>query len=408
MQRVRPSAPQLAGLAPYDPGHLPARACLNANESAYALSAAATCALAQAVCGRLLQRYPDPLARDLRARIAALHGVGEERILVGNGGDELLFDLALAYGGPGRTLLVAPPSFSSYETDARLTGTALCELPRVEAAASDDATFGGGSSTRETHCVSSENGPTGPRRGGGVVSTPTAPDAGTLATFAPDGPALAGRVSQGDIDLVMLASPNNPTGDALTERFVSDLLDASDALVLIDQAYVEFADARFDLVRLLDAHENLAILRTFSKAYALAGARLGYLLASETVIGELCKVRQPYSVDAFSALAGQAALDAQGEVDDAVSATVGERARLSRALALMPGVTVFASEANFVLFRVADAHRIWQRLYDEHGILLRDFSSAPQLTDCLRVSVGTPQENDAFLDALTGLTGGPA
>jgi histidinol-phosphate aminotransferase len=369
MQRVRPSAPQLAGLAPYDPGHLPVRSRLNANESAYALSEAATRELAKAVCGQLLQRYPDPLARDLRARIAALHGVGEERVLVGNGGDELLFDLALAYGGPGRTLLVAPPSFSSYEADARLTGTALCELPRLETAA---------------------------------------PASGVPATLAPDEAALIDRVSQGDIDLVMLASPNNPTGDALSERFVCDLLDASDALVLIDQAYVEFADARFDLVRLLDAHENLAILRTFSKAYALAGVRLGYLLASETVIGELCKVRQPYSVDAFSALAGQAALDAQEEVAAAVSVTVGERARLSRALALTPGVTVFASEANFVLFRVADAHRIWQRLYDAHGILLRDFSSAPQLTDCLRVSIGTPQENDAFLDAFTGLIGGAA
>jgi histidinol-phosphate aminotransferase len=158
------------------------------------------------------------------------------------------------------------------------------------------------------------------------------------------------------------------------------------------------------MTRHLKAHENLVLLRTFSKAWALAGIRLGYLLASCAVVDELCKVRQPYSVDAFSALAGRAVLDAATEIGDRVTASVAERARLATALEEMPGVEVFSSQANFILFRADGAHSIWRRLYDEDGILLRDFSAARGLTDCLRVSVGTPQENDEFLAALRRVT----
>ncbi|MDR0350328.1 MAG: histidinol-phosphate transaminase [Coriobacteriales bacterium] len=360
MQRVRPSAPALAGLVPYDPKYLPARVYLNANESPYGLSGDVVRELADALADQLLHRYPDPLAKSLRAQIAKLNGVSDGNVLLGNGGDELLFDIMLAYGGAGRKLLTAPPSFSSYELDARLTGTTVVEVPRLE---------------RE-----------GPTR-----------------ALAVDEEAILRRVAQGDIDVVMLASPNNPTGDALSERFVLELLDASDALVLIDHAYIEFTDERFDMTRHLGNHDNLVLLRTFSKAYALAGVRLGYLLASSTVIGELCKVRQPYSVDTFSVLAGRAALGASREIAGQVAQSRTERERLARALEALPGVTVFESEANFLLLRVAGAHDIWQRLYDEWGILIRDFSAASYLTDCLRVSIGLPQENDEFLEAFAKL-----
>jgi histidinol-phosphate aminotransferase len=173
--------------------------------------------------------------------------------------------------------------------------------------------------------------------------------------------------------------------------------------VLIDQAYVEFAEAGFDLRRHLAAYDNLVLLRTFSKAYALAGIRLGYLLGSTSVIGELCKVRQPYSVDAFSALAGREVLSSADEIAGFAAESVTERARVSAALAALPGVRVFVSQGNFILFRVAGAHTLWQRLYDDEGILLRDFSAAAGLTDCLRVSIGTPQENDGFLAAIERL-----
>jgi histidinol-phosphate aminotransferase len=407
MQRVRPSAPSLADLVPYDPKYLPARVYLNANESPYGLPERVVSKLAEAVAGQLFHRYPDPLAKGLRARIAALNGVGEDNVLLGNGGDELLFDIMLAYGGSTRKLLTAPPSFSSYDLDAKLTHTAIVEVPRRERALTAAEARG-----RPGASIGVSAGPSA----GASADASTAPSAGPSAgasagpsvgpsentrVLALDEDAVLERVSRGDIDVVMLASPNNPTGDALDSRFVLELLDATDALILIDHAYVEFADARFDLTQHLSEHANLVILRTFSKAYALAGIRLGYLLGSAQVINELCKVRQPYSVDAFSVLAGKAVLDAVDEVTERTAASIEERIRLKQALAQLPGVTVFASEANFILFRVAGAQRIWQRLYDEEGILLRDFSAAAHLTDCLRVSIGTPQQNSEFLAALS-------
>jgi histidinol-phosphate aminotransferase len=274
----------------------------------------------------------------------------------------LLFDILLAYGGQGRKLLTAPPSFSSYDLDAKLTGTEIVEITR-------------------SGCPDAQN------------------------PYALDETAVLARVAQGDIDVVMLASPNNPTGDALDEGFILALLDASDAVVLIDQAYVEFADGRFDMTGHLAEHRNLVLLRTFSKACALAGIRLGYLLASDEIVNELCKVRQPYSVDAFSVLAGSAVLAAPDEFAEQVAESKAERGRVFTALTALPGVEAFPSEANFILFRCDDAHGIWQRLYDERGILLRDFSAAPGLTGCLRVSIGTPEENDEFLAAFTALIG---
>ncbi|MDR3037460.1 MAG: histidinol-phosphate transaminase [Coriobacteriales bacterium] len=360
MQRVRAAAPYLAGLTPYDPKYLPARIYLNANESPYGLPPGVEQELAQAVATQVFHRYPDPLAKGLRSQIAAMNSVEDDNVLLGNGGDELLFDIMLAYGGPGRALLTAPPSFSSYDLDAKLTGTRIVEVPRM-------------------------------RR-----TTPT-------YELGIDQQALLARVARGDIDVVMIASPNNPTGDALDEDFVLALLDASDTLVLIDQAYIEFADRRFDMTRHLADHKNLILLRTFSKAWALAGIRLGYLLGSPEVINELCKVRQPYSVDTFSVLAGRAVLAAAREIEARAQEAVAERQRVFAALHDLHDLMVFASWANFILFEVEGAHGIWQRLYDEQGILLRDFSAAPGLTNCLRVSIGTPAENDEFLAALRGL-----
>jgi histidinol-phosphate aminotransferase len=150
---------------------------------------------------------------------------------------------------------------------------------------------------------------------------------------------------------------------------------------------------------MLKRHRNLAVLRTFSKAYGLAGLRLGYVLAAPEVVTALIKVRQPYSVDSYSAAAGQAALGHSDEVLRSARTIAAGRDRLAEELAALPGVEAFPSEANYLLLRMAGAHRIWQRLYDGYGILLRDFSSASGLTDCLRVSVGTPEENQQLIQA---------
>jgi histidinol-phosphate aminotransferase len=217
-----------------------------------------------------------------------------------------------------------------------------------------------------------------------------------------DEQALLQRVGRGDIDIVMLTSPNNPTGDCLEPVFIERLLDASDALVIIDHAYIEFAAPRFNVTRLLDTHTNLAILRTFSKAYALAGMRIGYMLASQEVTRELLKVRQPYSVDALAVCAALAALEQQELVDAQVASIVEQRDELFYALQRL-GLPVVPSEANYLLFRVPGAHEVWQLLHEKYGILVRDLSRAPGLADCLRVTIGTAVENNEFLQALSSV-----
>ena len=249
MNQVRPSAPQLAGLEPYDPKYLPARALLSANENPHDVDEDVRRAVMREL-GRLpLNRYPDPLANDLRDLIAEANGLGREQVLVGNGGDELLFNLALAWGGPGRTFLNLPPTFSVYDANARLTNTTVANVPRL-------------------------------------------PD------FSIDEDAVLARVAEGDIDYLVVTSPNNPTGKLADEAFLYALLEATDALVMVDEAYFEFS--RMTMRPALEQHENLVILRTFSKAFSLAGVRLGYLLGNAAVISEFVKVRQPYSVDAVS------------------------------------------------------------------------------------------------------------
>ena len=348
MRRVRPAAPQLAGLEPYDPKYLPAEAFLSANENPCDVEAALRAEIVREIRRTALNRYPDPLANDLRDLIAEANGLDRDQVLVGNGGDELLFDLALAWGGPGRTFLNLPPTFSVYATNAQLTNTRIVEVAR-------------------------------------------------RADFSLDEEAVLARVAAGDIDYVIVTSPNNPTGERAPEDFVLRLLDATDALVVVDEAYFEFS--RRTLRPYLESHENLLILRTFSKAFSLAGVRVGYVLGHAHVIRELVKVRQPYSVDALSQAAARVVFANRATFEPGIAAIIEERERLMRGLLTLPGVTPFPSDANYILFRMEGADAAWAFLY-ERGILVRDFSHAPLLEGCLRVTVGTPEQNDGFLAAL--------
>ena len=368
MQTVRSAAAHLKDLTPYDPRYLPARSYLNANENPYGTPQAVCEALQSALSNNeaSLHRYPDPLAKRLRSTIAAQFGVTEGSVLLGNGGDELLFDLCLAYGGAGRSLLITPPTFSVYNTDAVLTHTEVLEIPRA--------------------CGVSTSGED------------------SQLDFSVDEGAVLTYLSKHDVDIVVLTSPNNPTGDCLSVSFIEKVLAATDAVVLVDHAYIEFANPRYDATPLLAKNANLAILRTFSKAYGLAGMRIGYLVSNEEITQELCKVRQPYSVDTLAALAALAALEAGKEISGNLKSIISERERLADALGPRGlGLSVAPSEANYLLFRVPQAHEVWQQLYDEHSILLRDLSDLPGLSDCLRVSIGTPEENDELLAALAGM-----
>jgi histidinol-phosphate aminotransferase len=204
---------------------------------------------------------------------------------------------------------------------------------------------------------------------------------------------------------VVVCSPNNPTGTSLALGDVERLCEASDALVVIDEAYHEFSGR--SVVPLLERHPNLVVLRTFSKAMALAGLRIGYLLASPELVREVNKARLPYNVNFLSQAAAIAAID---EYESALAPTVrrlvGERERLLARLADVPGVRAFASDANFFLLECtgADPKAVFAALL-RRGVLVRDVTSYPTLSRFLRVSVGSEAENDAFLHALgTALT----
>jgi histidinol-phosphate aminotransferase len=356
MQQVRPAAPQLEGVEPYDPKYIPAEVMISANENPRDVDLEIRREVEHAVRKVSLNRYPDPLANDLRDKIAEANGLDRDQVLLGNGGDELLFDFALAWGGPGRKFLNVPPTFSVYAYNALLTNTEVVEVPR-------------------------------------------------RSDYSVDVDAVCERLAQGDIDFAIITSPNNPTGNLLTGGEVERILDASDALVMIDEAYFEFS--RFTVRPSLEKHENLIILRTFSKAFSLAGVRIGYVLGSARVLDEFKKVRLPYSVDAVSQAIAGVIYEHRAQFEKGVDEIVAERERVIEALNAMDGVQAFPSSANYVLFRLdaargIDGGDVWQRLLDA-GVLVRDFSRTPRLENCLRVSIGSPEENTRFLEALNGI-----
>jgi len=361
MQGLRSPRQALTDLKPYS-GTMPAnKLILAANESPFSLPKTVRDELQEAIVDFPFNRYPDPLARDLRKKVAAANKVSADCVLLGNGGDELLLDIMLAWGGQSsgssgksgdkkRKMLQFTPTFSMYQIYAHTLETDVVSLPR---------------------CTD---------------------------TYMIDVAAAKARLQQGDIDICFLDNPNNPSGTLTGETELLELVKASDTLFVVDEAYFEFCGQSM-LAHLADL-PNMVILRTFSKAYSLAGLRLGYVLASPQVIEVLTRVRMPYSLNAFTQLAGELVMDARGEFDQTIADIVAQREWLYEALWDTPGVEVWPSQANYVLFRTARAAEVWQRLLDVHDICIRDFSNAPGLTDCLRVTVGSSEQNVRFETAL--------
>lgn len=353
--------PYLAGIEPYDPNFTPTRINLSANENTYPVPAGVREAIDAALAATPLNRYPDPMSNDLRDELAAWHGVTRENICVGNGGDELLYNYLLAFGGAGRTLLNCPPCFSEYAFFASLCQTEVRDVWR------DPATL--------------------------------ELDQAAVLAAAPE------------CDLAIVTSPNNPTGDVAPLDFVAALCDACPGMVMVDEAYVEFADDSFGAATtaqgLIAEHPNLVILHTLSKAFGAAGTRLGYVIAASEVIDVFAAIRQIYSVNVLSQAAALACVRARDAYAPVVAQVTSERERELCALRAMAAeglpVEAWPSAANFVLVRTSHATRVRERLRDEYSILVRDFSYALGLADCLRITVGTPQENDEVLAAFAAL-----
>jgi histidinol-phosphate aminotransferase len=322
---------------------------LNTNESPYAPPPEFVEAWLDALRGAPLNRYPDRAAHDLRAALAAQLGQPLERLFCANGSNEVLQTLLLTFGGAGRAAAVFEPTYALHSHIARITGTSV------------------------------------------VVGQRT-------ADFTVDPDAARALVTDHRPAIVFLCSPNNPTGTIEPAETVEALLDVSDALVVIDEAYGEFADR--SAIDLVADDRPLIVSRTYSKVWSMAALRLGFCVAPPWVVEELEKVVLPYHLAVPTQLAGVLALRYGNEMDERVALLVRERERLRAELDEVDGLTVFPSGANFVLVRVhGDGHALWQRLVDR-GVLVRDFSRWPRLDECLRVTVGTPEENNAFLAAL--------
>jgi histidinol-phosphate aminotransferase len=375
MDHIRPARPELETLRPYDAKKVRAEIDLSSNEHPANLPGELMDRVRSRLAEVPMNRYPDPMAEELRRLIAEANGLEPGNVLIGNGGDELILDLVLAWGGPGRSMLDCPPTFVMYELDARMTGTRLVSVPRREDFSLDEeavmAAVRGGS-------------------GDGSGADPGAGD-------GPDGGDGRGGGPSG-VDIVAISNPNNPTGNLVPETLLIDILNATDAPVLIDEAYFEFS--RHTMRPHMDRHPNLLLLRTFSKAFSMAGVRVGYMLGHADVIRELTKVRQPYSVDRVSQLIATTVFRERAVFESGLHEALRTRDLLGDGLSRLPGVEVFPSEANFVLFRVPLASAVWRDLLHNYGILVRDFSRTPGLEECLRVTVGSEDEARRFLEAM--------
>lgn len=346
---LRPPREALTNLVPYDAKEINARIVLASNENPLNMPKELQERISDHLPRFQFNRYPDATAPRLREMIAQANGVDPDNVLIGNGGDEIIMLLFQSWGGPKRKMLNFPPTFAMYEVDAQVSDTQIVSIPR-------------------------------------------------LADFSIDEEATFKRLEKGDIDLIFIANPNNPTGNLTDESFLIELLERTDALVCVDEAYFEFS--RSTIRPHLDRFPNLVILRTFSKAFSLAALRVGYVLGHADVIRQFKKVRQPYSVSAFSQWAAQMVYRNRMMFEGTIEDIVNERDRITAELKAIDSVEVFKSEANYVMFRTPFASIIWRDLLYSYSIYIRDFTRTPGLEDCLRVTVGSPEDNSEFLSAL--------
>jgi len=347
-----PARSDVASLVGYHSPQVDVDVRLNTNEAAEPPPPGFMSDLRQALAGIDLNRYPDRGADRLRAALGDRYGLDPDWVFCANGSNEVLQSTLLAYGGAGRSAAVFEPTYAMHSQITRITGTRLVR------------------STRRSDFLLHRD-------------------------------LLAETVEAEQPDVLFLCSPNNPTGmldpDGLVQSAL-DLLEPHGGLLVIDEAYGQFAPT--SAVSLLREDRSLVVSRTFSKTWAMAGLRLGYLLGPPWCLSELEKVVLPYHLDSIKQEAGILALAYGGEMEARVQAVIAERERLTSALGELP-VTVWPSQANFVLFRpeTMSGTQAWQGLLDR-SVLVRDFSSVVGLKDCLRVTIGTESEDDRFLVAL--------
>lgn len=339
----------LKGLPGYHSPQVDVRVRLNTNEAPTGPPAAWRDAFAAELSRVEWNRYPDRSASALRSAIADSHHVHADQVFAANGSNEVLQTLLLAYAGPGRRVATFEPTYQLHGHIARLTGATVIESERD-------------------------------------------------ADFRLDLSSALDLIAESRPDVTFLCSPNNPTGLVEPVGNVRALLESKPGLLVVDEAYAQFAG--WSALTLVDESTPLVVTRTFSKTWSMAATRLGYLVGPSWLVAELDKVTLPYHLDAAKQIAGRLALQFTDEMDARVDEIISERDRISKTLVEL-ALDVFPSGANFILFRPRHkpGRQVWAELL-ERSILIRDCSGWPRLADCLRVTIGTSDENDEFLAAM--------
>lgn len=337
-------------MRPYSLRFEPARVKLNQNENPWDMPIEIKQETFRRLQDRAWSRYPEFAPSSLIARLAEFSGWTADGTLVGNGSNELIQALLMVTVAEGRRVLISEPTFALYRQVATLLG-------------------------------------------GEVVSVPLSPE------LAYDVNALKAATESLKPDVTIICSPNNPTGCKIAEPDLVSLLEASKGLVVVDEAYFEFA--RETAVPLLRQHRNLVVLRTFSKALAMAALRVGYLLTTPALAREISKALLPYNLNFFSQTAAEVAIEMyEFQLKPLVGMILAERDRVLDELRRIPGLEPVSSRANFMVVRSAiEPRRVFEELL-QRGILIRDVTGYPMLQDYFRIGVGTPEENDLLLKSL--------
>lgn len=340
---------EVLALAAYHVGEAAGMVKLDAMENPYALPQELRREIAELAAGAAINRYPNPQAPELKARLRQTMAIPEAfDILLGNGSDELIHIMVQALARPGAVVLAPEPTFVMYRVYA------LVNRMRY-------------------------------------VAVPLAPD------FTLDCARFLAAIEEHQPALTFIAYPNNPSGNLFPEADVLRILHAAPGVVVLDEAYHAFAQKSF--MQRLAQHPNLIVMRTLSKS-GMAGLRLGYAAGSPAWMREFDKVRPPYNVNVLTQLVAERLLAHAGVLAEQAAAIRGERGRLEAELARMGGVTVFQSDANFLLLRVPDAGKVFAGM-KERGVLVKLLhGSHPLLAQCLRITVGTAEENTQCLAAL--------
>ena len=344
----------LALITGYHSPQVEVKVRLNTNESPYAPPERWMDNLQKEISEIDWNRYPDRGADLLKESLASFHGVKTTNIAAGNGSNEILQSLFLAYGGTGRSVGIFEPTFPMHSYVAKITGTNVITAERNSSFKIDEK--------------------------------------------------IANSVLAAKPELLLITSPNNPTGIVETEELINFLLEEctrTGALLIVDEAYSEFS--KWSATELIADDRPVVVTKTFSKTWSMASVRLGYMIGPEVIVEALDKVLLPYHLDSFQQVAGRLALEHVDEMNERVEILSSERERVATAMSQLP-IHQWESGANFILFKPnenakVNGQQIWESLL-ERSILIRNFSSFPRLEGYLRVTIGAKEENSMFLSAL--------